>query len=56
MKKKKQYWLAFYVNGIEKMAYTLAETFVGEKTATINLLASEYKCDTSNITTKIIKR
>lgn len=56
MKKKKQLWLAFYVNGIEKLAYTIEGTFPGERLATINLLASEYKCDTSNITTKIIKR
>ena len=56
MKKKKQFWLAFYVNGIEKMAYTIEGTFPGERLATINLLASEYRCDKNDITTKIIKR
>lgn len=51
-----EYWLVFKINGVEKVAYTINNTFQGEKQATLELLASENNCNITDIEINIEKR
>lgn len=50
---KKEEYLVFKINGVEKVAYTLKDTFKGEKQATLEQLAWENNCNITDITTNI---
>lgn len=49
-------WVAFYYNGELQCSYTLADTFGGERQATLELIASENDCKIEDIEIKIEKR
>lgn len=46
-------WKVFYINGVEKCAYTLFGTFDGEEESTKELLAYENDVNVSEVETKI---
>ena len=50
---KKEEYLVFKINGVKKVAYTLKDTFKGEKQATLEQLAWENNCNITDITTNI---
>ncbi len=52
----KKLYLVFKVNGIEKGAYTLEDTFQGELKATLELLAYENKYKVEEIEISIEER
>lgn len=49
-------WVVFRLNGKELCAYTLKDTFFGERQATIELLAYENNCKEEEIEIFIEKR
>lgn len=49
-------YLVFTLNDKEIMAYTIYETFPGERKATIELLAYEHNCKEEDIKTHIEMR
>ena len=50
-------WIVFYDSeGKELAAYTEAETFAGEREATVNLLAFENGIPTEELTVKEVQR
>lgn len=52
----KELYLVFRIKGVEKVAYTLKDTFPGERESTLELLASENNCKIEEIEIKIEER
>lgn len=52
----KELYLVFKVKGVEKVAYTLKDTFPGEKQDTLELIAYENECKIEEIEVSIEER
>lgn len=50
--KNKKLYLCFYYKGKHQCSYTFADTFGGEKMATLELIAQENNCDITDIETR----